>query len=77
MALSNLIHDLSNFAPSCKILIREKCTSKNFQNSFICEQKKNKNSESKVICDTHLKQNIFNKNRLKHEKNGKQICCPS
>ena len=56
----------------------EKCTSKNRRNSFICQPKKrNKNSESKVICDTHLKRNIFNRNRIKHEKNGKQIVCPS
>jgi hypothetical protein len=31
-------------------------------------KKRTKNSESKNICDTHLKRNIFNKNRLKHEK---------
>ena len=44
---------------------------------LIVNQKKNKNSESKVISDTHLKRNIFNKNRLKHEKDGKQFFCPS
>jgi hypothetical protein len=51
--------------------------SKNRHNPVICEPKKNKNSESKVTCDTHLKRNIFNKNRLKHERNGKQVFCPS
>ena len=44
---------------------------------LIVNQKKNKNSESKVISDTHLKRNIFNKNRLKHEKDGKQFFCSS
>ena len=59
------------FRPFHEKFWSEKCTCKTRHNSFNCEPKKNKNSESKVISDTHLKRNIFNKNRLKHEKDGK------
>ncbi len=58
-----------------KILIQKLDFLKSSQ-LFYLWTKKNKNIGSKVICDTHLKPKIFNKNRVKHEKKRKQIFCP-